>query len=265
MHVSMKTRKRNASVAIMANKNTMKMRNAEAANGSPQVPHPAVVASSRRATRSNPGPDAASLVGGGNEPVADETLATTVLDAAPAEDGTPPPALQEQLDAKDAEILVLQQRLADHPANQQTKLPSPRANPPSSRATAPPAGGTAEERATAERAERDAQVSALFAAHNAKPAKTAPRVTLSTKAAGVPVDAPTYWVDTSETKNIVIKHGPKVALVFKPKPKPKPQADSTWVGYCIEGCVCATCVAKRAEPSKTEMHNSKRVSKKPSS
>ena len=37
----------------------------------------------------HPGPHAASPVGGGNEPVADETLAPPVLDAAPAEDGTP--------------------------------------------------------------------------------------------------------------------------------------------------------------------------------
>ena len=259
----MKTRKRNASVAIMANKNTMKMRNAEAANGSPQVPHPAVVASSRRATRSNPGPDAASLVGGGNEQVADKTPAATVLDAAPAEGGTTPPADQQQLDAKDAEIRALEQQLEDHPANQKTKPPSPRAQPaPSPLATAPPAGGTAEEPATAQRAEKEAEVAALFAAHKAKPAN-------STEAAGEPVDAQKYWVDTSETKSIVIKHGSKVALVLKPKPKPKPQADSTtglkWVGFCIEGCLCATCVAKRAEPSKTEMHNSKRVSKKPSS
>ena len=199
MHVAMKTRKRNASVAIMANKDTMEMRNAEAADGSPKVSHPAVVASPRRSTRSRRGPDAAPPVGGGNEGVADETLAATVLDAAPAEDGTPPPALQEELDAKDAEILVLKQRLADHPANQQLK--ADKADPPSPLAQ--------------------------------------------------------YSVAASENNKIKLTHGPK------------PQADSTtgltWVGFCIEGCVCATCVAKRAEPSKTEMHNSKRVSKKPSS
>ena len=90
------------------------MRNAEAAGGSPKVSHAVVVASPRRSTRSRPGPDAASPVGGGNEAVADETLApkpppsSPVPDAAPAEDGTPPPAIQEQLDAKDAEIHVLQ-------------------------------------------------------------------------------------------------------------------------------------------------------------
>ena len=260
----MKTRKRNASVAIMANRNTMKMRNTEAANGSPQVPHPAVVASSRRATRSNPGPDAASLVGGGNEQVADKTPAATVLDAAPAEGGTTPPAHQQQLDAKDAEILALQQQLADHPANQQTKPPSPRAQPaPSPLATAPPAGGTAEEPATAQRAEKEAEVAALFAAHKAKPAN-------STEAADVAAEAAQkYWVDNSDPKSIVIKHGSKIALVLKAQPKPKPQADSRtglgWVGFCVEGCGCDVCVAKRAEPSKTEMHNSKRVSKKPSS
>jgi hypothetical protein len=260
----MKTRKRNASVAIIANKNTMKMRNAEAANGSPQVPHPAVVASSRRATRSNPGRHAASLVGGGNEQVADKTPAATVLDAAPAEGGTTPPAHQQQLDAKDAEIRALQQQLEDHPANQKTKPPSPRAQPaPSPLATAPPAGGTAEEPATAQRAEKEAEVAALFAAHKAKPAN-------STEAADVAAEAAQkYWVDNSDPKSIVIKHGSKIALVLKPKPKPKPQADSRtglgWVGFCVEGCGCDVCVAKRAEPSKTEMHNSKRVSKKPSS
>ena len=262
MHVAMQTRKRNASVAIMANKNTMEMRNAEAAGGSPKVPSAAVVASTRRSIRSRRGPHAPSPVGGGNEPVADETLAATVLDAAPAEDGAPPPALQEDLDAKDAEILVLKQRLADHPANLIKPPSSPRAKPPSPPATAPPAGGTAEERAAAARAEREAEVSALFAAQDASSTKKAePRVSISTEAACVPVGAQGYWVATgaNEKKKIVLKLGPK----------PKPQADSTtglkWVGFCIEGCLCATCVAKRAEPSKTEMHNSKRVSKKPSS
>ena len=221
----------------------MEMPNAEAANGSPQVPHPAVVASSRRATRSNPGPDAASLVGGGNEQVADKTPAATVLDAAPAEGGTTPPADQQQLDAKDAEIRVLKQRLADHPANPQTKPPSPRAQPaPSPLATAPPAGGTAEEPATAERAEKEAEVAALFAAHKAKPAN-------STEAADVAAEAAQkYWVDTSDPKSIVIKHGSKIALVLKPKPNPKPQADSRtglgWVGFCVEGCGCDVCVEK---------------------
>jgi hypothetical protein len=95
-------------------------------------------------------------VGGGNEPVADETLAPKQAkpppsppapDAAPAEDGTPPPAIQEQLAAKDAEIHVLQQLLADHPANQQLK--ADKAKPPSPPAPAPAAGGIAEERAVA--------------------------------------------------------------------------------------------------------------------
>ena len=135
------------------------------------------------------------------------------------------------------------------------------AKPPSPPAPAPAAGAIAEKQAVAQLAERNAEIAALFAAQVAKPMKTAPRVTMSTEAADVPVDSPTYWVDTSANKKeetntkILVNHGPK------------PKSDSTtgfkWVGYCVEGCVCAACVAKRKEPSKTEMHNSKRVSKKP--
>ena len=207
-------------------------------------------------------------MGRGNNDVADEvqTLAAKeakvaspppdadATAAAPAEDG-PPPSTDEQLAEKDAQIDHLKDKLANHPLD---KLKADKAKPPSPPAPAPAAGAIAEEQAVAQLAESDAEVSALFAAQVAKPTKTAPRVTMSTEAAGVPVGAPTYWVDTSANKKIVLKHGPK----------PKPKADSTtgfkWVGYCIEGCVCATCVAKRAEPSKTEMLDSKRVPKKPS-
>ena len=110
----------------------------------------------------------------------------------------PPPAIQEQLAAKDAEIHVLAQQLADHPANQQLK--AGKADPLSPLAQ--------------------------------------------------------YSVAASENN--------KIKLTHVPKPKADSTTGFTWVGYCIEGCVCAICVAKRAEPSKTEMHNSKRVSNKPS-
>ena len=205
----MKMRSGNSRVAIMANKDTLEMRNAEGAEGSPNVSYAAVVDPPRRSTRSGAAPHAASPVGGGNKAVADDTLGAKpakppsppapATDAAPAEDGPPPPATKEQLAAKDAEIHDLEQQLANHPASQQLK--ADKADPPS-----PPTQ---------------------------------------------------YSVATSENNKIKLTHGPK------------PKADSTtgltWVGYCIEGCVCATCVAKRAEPSKTEMHNSKRVSKEPSS
>jgi hypothetical protein len=184
------------------------MGNTEAADGSPKVSYAAVVDSPRRSTRSRAAPHAASPVGGGNKAVADDTLGAKqarppsppapATDAAPAEDGMPPPATKEQLAAKDAEIHDLEQQLANHPASQQLK--ADKADPPS-----PPTQ---------------------------------------------------YSVATSENNKIKLTHGPK------------PKADSTtglkWVGYCIEGCVCATCVAKRAEPSKTAMLDSKRVSKKPS-
>ena len=81
--------------------------NAGAANGPPQAPHPAAVAPPRRATRFNPGPNAAPLVGGGNDCVANKALAATTLGAAPAGGGTPPPAHQGQLGAKGAKTLAL--------------------------------------------------------------------------------------------------------------------------------------------------------------
>ena len=48
MHVSMKTRKRNASVAITANEDTMEVGNTEGAEGSPNVSYAAVVDPPRR-------------------------------------------------------------------------------------------------------------------------------------------------------------------------------------------------------------------------
>ena len=110
----MEMRSGNSRVAIMANKDTLEMRNAEGAEGSSNVSYAAVVASPRRSTRSRAGPHAASPVGGGNKAVADDTLGAKpakppsppapATDAAPAEDGMPPPATKEQLAAKDAEI-----------------------------------------------------------------------------------------------------------------------------------------------------------------
>ena len=76
--------------------------------------------------------------------------------------------------------------------------------------------------------------------------------------------SPEYWIDASG--NTKKKTGN--TIVVKHKPTPKPKADSTtglsWVGYCVEGCSCTICAEKRLEPSKTQVHDSKRVSKKPS-
>ena len=83
-----------------------------------------------------------------------------------------------------------------------------------------------------------------------------PKLTMSTEATDVPVCSEEYWVDVNAKtrKNVV---------VAKPGPKPKTESKGLhWVGYCVEGCGCAVCVKKREEPSKTEMHDSKRVPKK---
>ena len=91
-----------------------------------------------------------------------------------------------------------------------------------------------------------------------KPMKKAPRVTMPTEAAGVPVGSDKYCVDVDAKK----KEKTNVAVKV-----PKPKADSTtclhWMGYCVKGCDCDVCVAKRKEPNKTAMHNSKRVPKEP--
>ena len=82
---------------------------------------------------------------------------------------------------------------------------------------------------------------------------------MSTEAAGVPVGSATYWVDADGNKkkelNVVVK---------VPKRKPDSRTGLHWPGYCVEGCVCATCVAERLEPSKTQVHHVKRQSNKPS-
>jgi len=69
----MKMRSGNPSVAIVANKSTIELRNAEAAGGSSEVSYAAVLASSPRITRSS----RAEIirVQGGNTDVAANTLA----------------------------------------------------------------------------------------------------------------------------------------------------------------------------------------------
>jgi hypothetical protein len=93
-----------------------------------------------------------------------------------------------------------------------------------------------------------------------------PKITVSTEAANVPPDSKDYWIDASGKKEK--KTTNKIVAKHKPKPKDKPKADSTtglqWPGYCVEGCGCAVCVAKRKEPSKTQPHDVKRVPKRPS-
>ena len=90
--------------------------------------------------------------------------------------------------------------------------------------------------------------------------KEAPRVTMSSEDAGVPMGADKYWVDAHA------KEKKKTNVIVK---VPKPKSDSTtgihWVGYCVGCCGCDVSVAKREEPSETAMHNAKRVPKKPSS
>ena len=83
------------------------------------------------------------------------------------------------------------------------------------------------------------------------------QLTMSTEADGVSVDSNKYWVDVDAKKK------KKTNVVVKPGPKPESK-DIHWPGYCVEGCGCDVCVAKREEPSKTAMLNLKRVSKKPS-
>ena len=97
--------------------------------------------------------------------------------------------------------------------------------------------------------------------------KQGPKITVSTDDANVPPESEDYWIDADGKKEMRTTN--KILVKHKPKPKDKPKADSTtglkWKGYCLEGCGCAACVAKREDPSKTEMLDpSKRVSKKPS-
>ena len=82
---------------------------------------------------------------------------------------------------------------------------------------------------------------------------------MSSEAAGVQAGSETYWVDGDAKK----KKNTNV-VVNVPKLKPDSRTGLHWLGYCVEGCGCDVCVAKREEPSKTAMLNIKRVSKKPS-
>ena len=118
--------------------------------------------------------------------------------------------------------------------------------------------------------EKDAEIAALKAQvekpmtkaqvdkHKEEPKKKAARITMSNEAAGVPEDSKKYWVDVGAKKkkdtNVLVKSGAK----------PDSRIGLHWPGYCVEGCGCDVCVAKRKEPSKTAMLNLKRVSKKPS-
>ena len=73
----------------------------------------------------------------------------------------------------------------------------------------------------------------------------------------MPVGSEKYWVDVDAKKKKNV--GVKLA-----KPKADSRTSLHLVGYCVEGCGCDVGVAKREEPSKTAMHNLKRVPKKPS-
>ena len=143
-----------------------------------------------------------------------------------------------------------------------------KASPPPSPGGASPVPGKDEHVDAALLLARDKEIAALKQElANRDVVLKGPQITVSTEAANVQPDSKDYWIDASgkkeknTTNKIVVKH--------KPKPMDKPKADSatgpTWKGYCLEGCGCATCVAKREEPSKTEMLDpSKRVSKRPS-
>ena len=156
-------------------------------------------------------------------------------------------------------------RVADEASG---NLPTPLSPP------APTPPGAIGEEVVAELAEKDAEIRALKAQleestrqaevdkHKEEPKKKKKKVVrflMSTEAADVPMDSRTYWVDANAKKkkstNVVIK---------VPKPKPDASTGLHWPGYCVEGCDCHVCVAKREEPSKTAMLNLKRVSKKPS-
>jgi hypothetical protein len=270
LHVSMRTRKRNAGVAIMANTETKGKPNAEAADGSSKDSYAAVAASPPRITRSNRA--AITRIQGDNTDVAANTPAARDTEAkppsppAPATGGapaevsptrkTPARTGQEASPASSGNDGV-----ADEASGKLAKPPSP---------PAPTPPGAAAEEVVALLAEKDAEIAALKAQvekpmtkaqvdkHKEEPKKKAARITMSTEAAGVPEDSKKYWVDVGAKKkkdtNVLVKSGAK----------PDSRTGLHWPGYCVEGCGCDVCVAKREEPSKTAMLNLKRVSKKPS-
>jgi hypothetical protein len=211
----MKMRSGNSRVAIIANTSTLAKRNTEAADGSPKGSY-AVAASPPRVTRSNSAKGAPSPKSG-NDRVADPVEESKASPPVPAEGASPVRGKDADVEAlllaKDKEIVVLREKLANHAADKQ-----------------------------------------------------GPKITVSTEAANVPPDSKDYWVDASANKEK--KTTSKIVVKHKPKDKDKPKADSTtglkWKGYCVEGCGCGVCVKKRKEPSKTQPHNVKRVSKKPS-
>ena len=81
---------------------------------------------------------------------------------------------------------------------------------------------------------------------------------MSTEATGVPEDSNEYLVDIGAKKK------KDTIVLLKSGPKPDSRSGLRRPGYCVEGCGRAVCVAKREEPSKTEMLNLKRVSNTPS-
>ena len=267
----MRTRTRNTRVAIAADSSTMKKRNPEAADGFPEGSYAAVAASPPPMTRSNRA--AITRIQRGNTDVAANAPAATDAGAkqpsppAPATGGepaevsptrkTPPRTAQEASPPSSGNHGV-----ADEASG---KLLTPLSPP----APAPP--GSIGEEVVAQLAEKEAEIRALKAQldestrqaevdkHKEEPKKKAVTFMMSTEAADVPVGSATYWVDANakkkKTTNVVVK---------MPKPKPDSRTGLHWPGYCVEGCGCDVCVAKREEPSKTAMLNLKRVSKKPS-
>ena len=267
----MPTRKRNVGVAIKANTETKEKPNAEAAGGSPKGSYVAVAASPPRMTRSSRA--AITRIQRGNTDVAANAPAATDAGAkqpsppasatggAPAEVSptrkTPPRTAQEASPASSGNHGV---------ADEASGKP---ATPPLPPAPTPP--GAIDEEVVAELAQKDAEIRALKAQldestrkaqvdkHKEEPKKKAVTFMMSTEAADVPVGSATYWVDADAKKkkesNVVVK---------VPKLKPDSRTGLHWPGYCLEGCGCDVCVAKREEPSKTAMLNIKRVSKKPS-
>ena len=215
----MRMRSGNSRVAIMCNKSTAVMRNAEGAGAPPKRSKrlsAADAASPSRATHPNPAKVTPSPKSG-NARVADPVEESKASPPAPAEGSSPVPAKDELLLAKEKEIAALKEELANHVAD-----------------------------------------------------KEVPKIDMSTEAANVAPDSKDYWIpasgkkETKKTNTVVVKHKPK----GNDKDKDKPKADSTtglqWPGYCVVGCGCSVCVAKRKEPSKTQVHDVKRVSKKPS-
>ena len=217
----MPTRTRNTGVAIMANSSTMAMRNAEPADGSPEVSYAAVVASPPRITRSSRA--AITRIQGGNTDVAANAPAARDAEAkppsppAPATGGapaevsptrkTPARTGQEASPASSGNHGV-----ADEASGKLAKPPSP--------PTPTPPGAIGEE-VVAQLAEKDAEIRALKAQldestrqaevdkHKEEPKKKAATIMMSTEAAGVPVGSETYWVDVHAKKkkntNVVVK------------------------------------------------------------